>query len=612
MDIVMKRIISLLLVSLICSACFSYRLAFATDSNSCLEENNTEFAVKSAEIIKNDNNEAEMLRIIGRLRSNVAKFDFPYISNCIVSENGRFVLQFTSEQELVYCLNELNNDPNILYAERDCTVYTCAVEETYEYLSWGVRAIEADIYSQAITPSSSDCVTIAIIDSGCEDIDFIKDKLIDGYDFFDNDSDATNDTSVDSHGTFLASIVADCVDNLPIKIMPVRVLDSKEASLINVVNGIIYAVDNGADVINISLGAVLSNCSSLEDAVNYAEENNVSVVACAGNLKKDIKDFCPAHIENVITVSSVNHEFKFSEGFSGFGDKIDFAAPGENIIGYNNLGEKTTLSGTSMSTAFVSASVAMFRLDNPTCNNNQVRDALISCTEDYGDEGWDKYYGHGILKLGNLINNDIIHVESIKFPQNSYELFVGDTLEIAPVFSPADATDKSFSLTASESNISVNGSIITAVSPGTLTITVTSNDGSYSDTAQITVTEKVPEIISTLKIKNNNGAKTINFGETLRLTAETTNQPENTLVWWYVNGIKSGKGNTFEVAPKNGSVLVTAKLVNADETVVKDIDGNEISDSQIVTSKSGFFQKLISFFKNLFGLNRTVIQSLMR
>lgn len=604
----MKKILSLILALFVFFNCFCF-VTFAEDTTT---ENNTEFAVKSAEIIKNDDNEAEMLRIIGRLRADVEKFDFPYISDCIVSENGRFVLQFSSEQELIYCLNELNSDPNILYAERDCTVYTCAVEETYEYLSWGVKAIEADIYSQAITQSSGDCVTIAIVDSGCKDIDFIKDNLIDGYDFFDNDSDATNDTSVDSHGTFLASIVADCVDNLPIKIMPVRVLDSKEASLINVVNGIIYAVDNGADVINISLGAVLSNCSSLEDAVNYAEENNVSVVACAGNLKKDIKDFCPAHIENVITVSSVNHEFEFSESFSGFGDKIDFASPGENIIGYNNLGEKTTLSGTSMSTAFVSAAAAMFRLDNPTCNNNQVRDALISCAEDCGDEGWDKYYGHGILKLGNLINNNISHVESIEFPQDSYELFVGDTLEIAPVFLPADATDKSFTLTASESNISVNGNIITAVSPGTVTITVTSNDGSYSDTAQITVNEKVPEIISTLKIKNNNGAKTINFGETLRLTAETTNEPENATVIWYVDGVESGKGTTFDISLKKGSVEVTAKLVNADGTIIKDKDGNEISDSQTVSVKSGFFQKLISFFKKLFGLNRTVIQSLIR
>ena len=174
MGIVMKRTISLLLVSQICSARFSYRSAFATDSNYCLEENNTEFAVKSAEIIKNDDNEAEMLRIIGRLRSDVEKFDFPYISNCIVSENGRFVLQFSSEENLKASLDELNKNPDVIYAERDVPVYTGAFEDSAEHLSWSVKAIEADTYSQSIFHSSGNSVTVAIVDSGCEDIDFIK------------------------------------------------------------------------------------------------------------------------------------------------------------------------------------------------------------------------------------------------------------------------------------------------------------------------------------------------------------------------------------------------------------------------------------------------------
>ena len=113
-----------------------------------------------------------------------------------------------------------------------------------------------------------------------------------------------------------------------------------------------------------------------------------------------------------------------------------------------------------------------------------------------------------------------------------------------------------------------------------------------------------------MKIKNNIGAKTINYGETLRLTAEITNGVNKPTVWWYVNGAKSGEGTTFEVSPKSGSIEVTARLVYADGTAVKDKNGNDISDSQTVSVKSGFFQKLISFFKNLFKINRTVIQSL--
>ena len=514
----MKKILSLTLALLVFFNCFCF-VTFAEDTAA---ENNTDFAVKAAEIIKNDDNEAEMLRIIGRLRSDATKFDFPYISDCVVSDDGRFVLQFSTEENLKASLDELNKNPDVIYAERDVPVYTGSVEESAEHLSWGVKAIEANTYSQSIIPSSGNSVTVAIVDSGCEDIDFIKNYLVEGYDFFNNDSDATDDTSDDSHGTFLASIVVDCVGNLPIKIMPVRVLNAKEASLINVVNGIIYAVDNGADVINVSLYAVLKNCKALEDAVAYAEENNVTVVVSAGNSKNDVQYFCPSHCETALTVASVNSDLIFSESFSNFGNGIDLAAPGENISGYNASGETSTLSGTSMSAAFVSAAAAMYRLDNPDCNTADVRTALTSSAKDLGASGKDICYGWGIPKLSNLIK---------------------------PIG---------------------------------------------------------------IKIKNNFGEKIINYGETLRLTAETTNKPENTTVWWYVDGIKSGEGDTFEVAPKNGSVWVTAKLVNADGTVVKDIDGKEISDSQAVTAKSGFFQKLISFFKDLFRLNRTVIQSFIR
>lgn len=603
----MKKTLSLFLALFMIFAYSPFVFA-AENAETSVVENNMEFATKVAEIIKDDNN---MLRIIGKLKKVPSDNVFSLAEETVISQDGRFVLQFSNENDLLLCLDKLNSSPDIIYAERDITVYTQAVEDD-GYLSWGVEAIEADIYSETINPAPDNFVTVAIIDSGCEDIDFIKDKLVQGYDFADNDSDAAQDESVDSHGTFLASIVADCTRNLPVNIMPVRVLSSKSGSVLNVINGIMYAADNGADIINISLGAVLNNCKSLETAVDYAERKDATVVVCAGNNKTDMKDFCPAHIENAITVSSINPDYGFSYSFSNYGDKIDLAAPGGGIVGYNASGEISTLSGTSMSAAFVSAAAAMFRLKNPACNTVQVRNALIGCAEDYGDEGRDIYYGHGVLKLGNLINSTVKYVESVSLPQNTYELFVGDTLTIEPIFSPADATDKTFTLSVFGSNISIDGNSITAVSAGISTLTVTSNDGEYIAKAQITVKEKPPEITAVLKIKNNPGTKTINYGELLRLTAEVTDKPENTMIWWYVNGSKKGEGETFEISPQSGSVTITAKLVDTNGNAILNSQGNEISDSETVTVNSGFFQKLISFFKNLFGINRTVIQYLFK
>lgn len=512
----MKKLLSLTLAFVIFSGCFCF--AFAGETDAVSPESNFDFAVRTAEIIRNDGDEASMLRIIGKLRYGATDLDFPYISDCAVSDDGRFVLQFSAEEELVSCLNELNENPDVIYAERDMPVYTEALEKSSAHLSWGVSAIEADVYSKTITPSSGESVTVAIVDSGSEDIDFIKDKLVDGYDFYDNDSDAFEDESVDSHGTFLASIVADCVGTLPIKIMPVRVLNSKTGSLINVINGIIYAVDNGADIVNLSLCAILNNCKPLEDALDYAEEKGVTVVVCAGNAKSDIKDYCPSHCENVLTVTSVDSSLAFSQSFSNFGKGVDLAAPGEAVIGYNSMGEQAAMSGTSLSAAFVSAAAAMFVLDNPEFSSEQVTTALTSTAKDMGASGTDDYYGRGVPQLGNLIKTEV-------------------------------------------------------------------------------------------KIKNNNGEKTINYGETLSLTAEIKNGINNPTVWWYVDGVKSGEGNTFEVSPKSGSVEVTAKLVGSDSAVLKDVFGNEISDSQTVSVKSGFLQKLISFFKNLFRISRIVVQS---
>lgn len=124
----------------------------------------------------------------------------------------------------------------------------------------------------------------------------------------------------------------------------------------------------------------------------------------------------------------------------------------------------------------------------------------------------------------------------------------------------------------------------------------------------VTVTANF-KCVASVKIKNNPGSKTINYGEKLRLTAVTTDLPADAKLYWYVDGVKKGEGTTFDVSLESGSVEVTVKVVDANGN---DYSDTEISDSQKVSVNSGFFQKIISFFKNLFGMNRTVIQRLFR
>ncbi len=110
-------------------------------------------------------------------------------------------------------------------------------------------------------------------------------------------------------------------------------------------------------------------------------------------------------------------------------------------------------------------------------------------------------------------------------------------------------------------------------------------------------------------INNNTGSKTINYGDTLRLTASATNIPDNTAIYWYVDGVKRGEGESFDISFESGTKTVTVKLVDkSTDKVLENEYGNEIADLENISVNSGFFQKIISFFKNLFGLNRTVSQ----
>ena len=115
---------------------------------------------------------------------------------------------------------------------------------------------------------------------------------------------------------------------------------------------------------------------------------------------------------------------------------------------------------------------------------------------------------------------------------------------------------------------------------------------------------------ATLAISNNTGSKTFNYGETLRLTAAVSNLPDSAVIYWYVDGVKRGEGESFDITFESGSKNVSVKLVDKSTgVVIENENGSEIGDTEVVSVNAGFFQKLISFFKNLFGMNRTVFQA---
>lgn len=115
-----------------------------------------------------------------------------------------------------------------------------------------------------------------------------------------------------------------------------------------------------------------------------------------------------------------------------------------------------------------------------------------------------------------------------------------------------------------------------------------------------------------ISIRNNPGTATIKYGETLKLTAVTTANIAGTKIFWYVDGEKQGEGETFSISFNSGMKTVTVKIVDENGNPLKDENGNEISDEEKVSVNSSFWQKIVSFFKNLFRMNRTVTQSVFK
>ncbi len=464
-------------------------------------DSNTDFAKISADIVYLYDNDksgvqpdsaGDYLRIIGKAKNPKYKFSSLGAAECVVNSDGRFLLQFNDSRTLDKCLEKLKSDSSIIYAEKDRPIYTCGEENESEApLSWGVSALKADIYAKEVASESSDkSVTVAIVDSGVAPIDFIKDRLVDGYDFITNTVGGTIDTNTDSHGTFLASIVTDTTENANVKIMPVRVLQSKTGSLANGVNGIYYAVDNGADVVNISLGARSLGCDSLDDALAYAERKNVVAVVCAGNSGLNTETTCPAHIDSVITVSAVDNNLVFAESFSNFGEKVDVCAPGVNVIGYGANGKTKSMSGTSMSAAYISACAALYKLQNSERSSSQIQEIIKKSCKDLGDIGFDEKYGYGIPQCDFFNKDETVYVDGIHFNENEISLKVGQKIKLNPIITPENATDKSYKAVADGDIISIGeDNSITAIGVGSSKVRFITNDGNFELTIFINVTD---------------------------------------------------------------------------------------------------------------------------
>jgi len=244
-----------------------------------------------------------------------------------------------------------------------------------------------------------------------DDANGFKDDTL-GWNFAYNNNNPQDDNG---HGTHTAGTIGAHTNNSTgvagvcwyCQIMPVKVLDSTGFGWYSWwINGIDYAVKNGARLINMSLGGT-SYSSALEDEINYAWNSGVLPIVAMGNdtLRDSSTKFYPAAFANVIAVgATANSDERMVKGHKGshawsmWGSWIDVAAPGNAVYSTWNDGYAYDW-GTSMATPHVTGTAALMLSRNPDLTNSQIKNILQSTAEDLGAPGFDVYFGSGRINV---------------------------------------------------------------------------------------------------------------------------------------------------------------------------------------------------------------------
>src|SRR3954471_22336870 len=308
----------------------------------------------------------------------------------------------------------LRKADGVAYAERDYYLNKSVTPDDplwpsqYALAPTGPGAIQAP----AAWDASTKCSQVAVLDTGTQtnhpDLqpnvwhnpheidDNNKDDDKNGYvdDYFGINLVAGKGSGEDDegHGTHVSGIIAGHGNNATGgaglcwsgSIMPVKFMNSKgKGSTSDAIDGIDYAVHEGAKIINCSFGSS-SKSSALQDAVDSAQDKGVLMVIAAGNNSESI-DTSPEYPaaftnSNIITVAAVTSTGALAS-FSNFGAKlVDLGAPGDNIISTYPTSTYKTLSGTSMATPMVAAAAAMIRHEDTSQSYKDIRSAILSHT----------------------------------------------------------------------------------------------------------------------------------------------------------------------------------------------------------------------------------------
>ena len=275
----------------------------------------------------------------------------------------------------------LSEHPEIAWAEVDGRA-SFSVEPNDPMFGDQLWAHSIDLPAAWSVTRGSSAITIAVVDSGVSrSHPDLQGKLLQGHDFLDGDDNPEDEIG---HGTAIAGIVAAIGDNsvgiagvaLESRVLPVKVGSADGAPISVLAQGVIWAVDQGADVINLSLVTDQTSLA-LQDALLYAYSNGVPVVAAAGN-EPDAVTYPGAYAE-AISVGASTFWGTLAD-FSTRQNRVDLIAPGSGILAPwwspDDGNTWTSVTGTSFAAPMVSGTIALLLAIDPTLSIEELRQLL--------------------------------------------------------------------------------------------------------------------------------------------------------------------------------------------------------------------------------------------
>lgn len=327
-----------------------------------------------------------------------------------IAGHGVYLARVKPGHDEVAMLSALNADPRVAWAELNTVASDFEGRPSRFFPRDGNPPVPTDAgesYGRALIGAADLCVsgsgvTVAVIDTGIDrnhpDLDR---RAMRGWNAFtgnaarsadignrlDDDGDGMTDESV-GHGTHVSGIVLQAAPGA--RVMPIRALNSDGIGQAFVLaRGIYYAIDRGADVINLSLGAAEPS-TVVEEAVADALDAGIVVVAAAGNAGANGPAEYPAAHERVISVGATNAEDGVAS-FSTTNPRVNLAAPGVEIASLfpRSLSATgyATWSGTSMAAPWVSGTAALLLEKKVRWGPSQVARRLAATARDIGADG---------------------------------------------------------------------------------------------------------------------------------------------------------------------------------------------------------------------------------